>query len=441
MNILFYVLPVVERQEPRHKTSWVEKVGAYADLLSKSGAGRYRFACAVGDTLYDYARSKIKNCEIIRIPHSAIIPALAKNALEYTIKVHQAGDAVFLHRVAEAHAKFLGREKYDLCISFTSVPFMKELYPDIAVLHTETAVFRKPPFPHTVYLDPAGMYDQASLPRMENLAAYAPSAAEEKLLAAIQDHHMPAARPDSGQQAILGAITKGFRKTVLLALDLPNHYPFNSCSAFDDPYDLVLNALESLPENFLLIVAPHPKLSTLSGDAIAYFSGKYKNFYWGERIARKISSYTFLFNADVVATVTSTVGLHAVLWEKPLIVLGKSQLNGYAQSFSFAEAEAAAALRLPASRRKSLAWVLTRYAIPVDLLYQADILERCINRAVQCRSGQKNDLAAYYAEPFYDVDGLTDFYLQDLVRYRKKTLLKKLNVVKTAKDFIRYKLK
>ena len=61
MKILFYDLPVVERQEPWHKTSWVEKVQTYANILSQDSQTKYEFTCVVGDTLYDYAKSKLKN--------------------------------------------------------------------------------------------------------------------------------------------------------------------------------------------------------------------------------------------------------------------------------------------------------------------------------------------------------------------------------------------
>ena len=439
MKILFYVLPVVERQEPWHKTSWVEKVQTYANILSQDCQTKYEFTCVVGDTLYDYAKSKLKNCNLVVIPHNAIIPALARNALEYTTKVHQNNDQKFMEQVANLHQSFLGNEHYDICISFTSVPFIKKIYPEIATIHTETAVFRKAPFPHTVYLDPAGMYDQASLAKLEHIVDYKPTEAEEKIIKEIQKSQLPAALPTPKQVNLLANITKNYKKTVLLAMDLPNHYPFNSCSPFDDQFDLILNALNSIPEDYLLIVAPHPKLSMLNRETVAYFKQNYNNFYWGPWISNKISSYTFISSADAVVATTSTVGLHSILWEKPLIVLGKSQLKNFAQGYSLENIKKIIDTPLPTQRLNIFSWLLTRYAIPLELLYTTDVLSNALKRAKKFCSGSNLDLENYYAEPFYDIEELSEYYQNYLIKFERKKFMENLNYIKKLKDYIRFK--
>ena len=112
-------------------------------------------------------------------------------------------------------------------------------------------------------------------------------------------------------------------------------YPIDCFCSFESQFEFLQYVLSKVPEDIGVIVTSHPFYPQLTEGWVKYFSNKYPNFIFDIIFQKYWSASQFLLNdVDAVITVSSSVGLQALLWEKPLVVIGSSNIAPYANWFA-----------------------------------------------------------------------------------------------------------
>jgi capsule polysaccharide modification protein KpsS len=109
---------------------------------------------------------------------------------------------------------------------------------------------------------------------------------------------------------------------ILLSLQRFDSPLFRTQANFKDQIEYIKYVLDNVDNNIAVIVTEHKKDRILGFEVIYdYFKNNYKNFiYWTETSNINNSSQFLLDLVDGVITISSTVGLQALLHKKPLFV-------------------------------------------------------------------------------------------------------------------------
>ena len=269
-----------------------------------------------------------------------------------------------------------------VCISFSPAPFLKTAF-GVPVLYFEHGMVSRTPFPATAYLDAEGMFQAGAFAKAANEFRSAIVTHEEAVVCASARQIVDAIAQVNPLAHALAARLQGFAGTVLVALQFSQYYAYDAHAAFSDQYDLVIQTLTRVPPDVAVLVVEHPQYPVLSNDTLHYLQQRFPNFVWLPEFRRYAGTAQYLMQfSDVVVTVSSSVGLQTLLWKRALVVAGHSHLDAIADSHDLADcARLAGDHAWPAWKEAALAWQLTRYTIPFDLMFGANgcLFERLRN--------------------------------------------------------------
>jgi len=240
----------------------------------------------------------------------------------------QAQGQAMLQAVSDA----LHGEQPDILISFlSSVPFIEESWPETLVLYAEFGLFSRAPYPRSFYFDAFGMFKHSYLRRFsKELSWLSPTAASARNLknmrrAVLKNGicaHNPV--PDS----LPGY--SNFKKTALLPLQFSEYFGFDGSCQYKSQYEFLTNVLDRLDPEIGLIVTEHNGWSpVITEHNETYLRSRYPNLIipYNFRHFTNTSQF-FLERAEAVISVSSSVALQALIWDKPVIAAGDSHLNG-----------------------------------------------------------------------------------------------------------------
>ena len=372
MRVLFYVEPLTERDAPTWKRAWVDFVRMMVDALQAQGA-QPECACIVGDGLHDYAKEQLGDCRLSVINHTDLVPRFGSSALEIALHWYRGAGQPALQSMAQLVHERVGAYVPDVCISFSPAPFLKTAF-GVPVLHFEHGMVSRTPFPATAYLDAEGMFQAGAFAKAANEFRSAIVTHEEAVVCASARQIVDAIAQVNPLAHALAARLQGFAGTVLVALQFSQYYAYDAHAAFSDQYDLVIQTLTRVPPDVAVLVVEHPQYPVLSNDTLHYLQQRFPNFVWLPEFRRYAGTAQYLMQfSDVVVTVSSSVGLQTLLWKRALVVAGHSHLDAIADSHDLADcARLAGDHAWPAWKEAALAWQLTRYTIPFDLLFGAN---------------------------------------------------------------------
>lgn len=405
MNILFYIEPITELNRPRMKHPWVYFTNLFIQSLENSCENN-QFAIVTGDGLEIEASGLGKRLVILK--HTQFVPVLGNSALEVVEQFYKNKSSPGIKDLSKNLKKQLKDFIPDVCISFSASLLIKEAFPGIPILHFELGLFSRPPFPRTGFLDPLGMFQNCFLAQnKDDIQKYEPKPEDLEVIKLIRERFIRELEVNPFRDYLEEKLDK-FKGTVLVILQPPYHYAFDLNTDYKDPYDLLIQTLDTVSENVAVICTDHPQHPIISDETNEFLQKKYKNFIWMNefQLYQYPTAYIMEF-ADVIVTVSSTVGLQSLLWKKHLIVPGKSQLNIISDGESLKDIENLVNKEWNNTGKENvLAWNLTRYTIPFELLLKKGVLLNSLKKAIIYNAYPNK----FFEETYIDINEIIEFY-------------------------------
>lgn len=220
----------------------------------------------------------------------------------------------------------LGDFTPDVIIAWVPTPHLRRLFPEALILHKETSLFSRAPFPRTYYLDPLGFHRWSAFARS---ATFVPSDAALAALGPLRAHYDRVF--DLTDRVVGGALHRklsAFDRTILVAGVTNGVFTFDAACAYRSQTHALLDVLDHAPAHVGVLYARHPDCVGLSAPEVAYLATRYPNFVWDDELATApYKNQHLVRHVSALATVGSSVGLQAAFWGKPVIALGHSHIN------------------------------------------------------------------------------------------------------------------
>ena len=441
MNVLFYVEPLTERENPTWKLGWIQSVELMMAALRKRWPQAH-FCCVVGDGLEDHAKSSLRDCTVAAIHHTELIPKFGPSALSVAMDWYRGGTEQRLSEMGATLKDKLAGFSPDITITFSAAPFVNRAFPGIPVLHYELGIVSRPPFPPTAYLDPLGMFNNSYLIRhRKQIQEYSLTDEDRRLVDSIRKIYLPDIARENPLSVAITEKLRGFQSRVLVALQFSQFYGYDAHATYPDQYDLLVQTLENVSSTTAVIATEHPIFPILTPDTVEYLQRRYANFIWLPefRTVSFASQYLMEF-VDGVVTVSSSVGLQTLLWKKPLVVVGHSHLDLIADAHSLSELQIILKQPWPLYKESVLAWHLTRYSIPASILFDEGMICDRIRDAMACLAAGDTEYENFFAEPYTAVSRIAEAYEQASLPGRlRRQLAERDSQVAALQEALAYK--
>lgn len=424
MKVLIYIEPLTEREAPTWKRAWLE----YAALMARAIEAKVAslsLVAIVGDGIAVEAGSVLAGARVEVLKHSELVPRFGATALQVAIGWYRGGTPEAMKAMGDLVKQRVRGFVPDVCITFSPAPFLRSAFPKAPLLHFELGMVSRPPFPLTGYLDPIGMFTQGFIGRHGALVAgFKPTRDELRLVALIRDKTVRQIADSNPLSSVARELGGGFRRRVLLVLQFSNFYAYDAHATYPEQYDLLVQTLEAAPPDVGVFVTEHPQHPLLSGDTLTHLKAQFPNLLWSPAFRETPAASQYLMeHADCVVTVSSSVGWQALLWRKPLLVVGHSHLDLVADGHDLHDLESllAKTVRNDAQKERVLAWHLSRYASPFDVLFgRSEVVDR-IERAIALH--KTRELSTYFDKPFAGESNLIATYAEAVDRVGSARLI------------------
>lgn len=390
MNILFYVEPLIERSKPYWKegwaTYWCRKMGhelgnewncyiALSDALAQKFGEDECFHVVI-----------FKQVELLKPFNGGFLEASSawytnsytKGQMDYYVDLMK---------------KKLTQDRFDIIITFTHVPFLKELYPKARILYMEYSIFSRPPFTETWYLDPAGLHQYSYLSKYKReLKKFKLSVIEKKYVRNLQDTCIKAFSEKNIFLQDLKLLREKYRFLVLLPIQFSQYYLFDCLTKFKSQFDYVTGCLEQIPHDIGVIFTMHPEYPLFDDDTVSYIKSVYPNavFLENSRFVYSASQWLMPY-IDAVITVSSSLGWQTLLFRKKLFALGNGNMDYIADAQSLNNMYEV--MENEYVNKDAILWFfITKYAISAEYFFDGKWLNEFL----------KKSFARGLGENFYD---------------------------------------
>lgn len=377
MRLLLHVEPLHFHNRPFHYWAWLECAGVLGRQLEARGwEVRWAMNAALGVRAvaprperlqhrsgegHGLAREKlallhqeeirslygVPNMEILRGLHEGTWP-------EDALRAHGA-------LVRERLAGF----EPDVIITWSPAAHLRAVHPGALILHTENGVFSRAPYPAFQFMDAQGLYGKSLLAtHAETLRARAVEPEESAWLARFRERVRAHHEASTVFHELERSMRSRHRRLALLPLQFAGEAGFDLNAPFRNQGEYLWHVLERLPSDVGLIVTEHPTAHWV-GDRIDeetrdYLTAAAPQARFVPLNAAPHAGQVLLHHVDAVISVSSSLGLQALLFGRPLISPGSSHLRAWAHSddpAAAADAPAAAGLE------GALAWLLRHYFV------------------------------------------------------------------------------
>ena len=335
MKILVYVEPWIERGFAKWKTIWLVDVilPTLKSMIKSNKNIKFETVFLVGDA------QSVNTKDILDIDNSRVevisqeeLKNISPNYLDATIKQHFNSFTDSEMRVmVNICKKYIGDFKPDLIYSFmTHVPFLKKLFPETLVLHQEVGMISRKPYPTTYYLDPFGTFSYGYIGRFKKeLLELELDDKKRYFLQEFRkifiDDAIKKNQYFSKEQILKG---KTFNYLVLLPLQIDPYFSFNGYVDFKDQFDYLCYVLDNIDSKIGVIITTHSDWddSTKKHDVLDYINRTYPNAILSDDFRRVRNCSQYLLDiVDAVISISSTVAIQALIFNKPIFAVGNNK--------------------------------------------------------------------------------------------------------------------
>jgi hypothetical protein len=234
------------------------------------------------------------------------------------------------------------------------------------------------------------------------LLSLRPDVAERAWLDHLRESHRDWLLAASPFHDLERALRRRFRRLALLPLQFGGEAGFDLNGPFRNQGEFLFHVLERLPDGIGLVVSEHPTARWL-GDHVddetrQHLRAAWPQMTWVDPSIADHGSQMLLLHVDDVIGLSSSLGLQALFWQKPLVTVGWSHLRPYAVGDGIEHLDPARPLGETVDRDGAVAWMLRRYFVPEALcLDDAGWIERFLARARERHAAGRIGLDFYDA--------------------------------------------
>ena len=305
--------------------------------------------------------------------------------------------AILTRHIAAAAKQANWHMTPDVILSFAvKAGFLNRLWPAAPVFHIEMGPFSRAPFPRSIFMDHAGIYDSASIARHATQGGPWPVSESGAVLArdlrAAYTAQVEAINPFRHHD-----YRRRFAKLCLLPLQVSGNFTFDDQAPYRTQLEYVADILAATPKDVGLVVTEYNHwvsyLDTQAPSRSLDFLKRHPSFLYPLKSRGMTSPSLFLAPmVDGVWSVSSNVGYLGLFFGK---WLGAASKHLAPVAACKDPASLMAHLDQPAPSQDALiGWMLERYYIPASLYTDPQwMLEYLQRRLEACR---KPELAAAY---------------------------------------------
>jgi len=311
-----------------------------------------------------------------------------------SLRALQSGeDAQLEERLAGFFAKALDGFRPDVIVTISPSPYWRRLFPGVTLLHFELGLFSRHPYPHVFYLYPLGVF-RNSVPGVYSgqLKAMKASGEDQALLGCLRTEFTRRILNHTPFNQLEMELRARYRRLLLLPLQFAGEFGFDLHCYYDRQGSFLIDVIQRVSPDTAVIVAEHPTALWL-GDKIddqtrEFVRRYYPNVFFAPGAAEGLyhAGQILLHHVDAVASVSSSLGMQAVFFNKPLLALGSSHLAQYAAWRSVEEFNREAAQE--GDWTGAMAWLLRHYYLPVHLCQSAGSFHRRIRALASASADQ-----------------------------------------------------
>jgi hypothetical protein len=375
MKILFYVEPLIEKDNPYWKEGWVSIFCSKIINTLKRSNNIYDFLIITNEAIAQKANI---DTSIVQLTQKELLsPFETTNYLDITSSWHL---ETYSSKQLEDY-KILMLEKLngfipEIIITFSPVPFFRDMFKDTLILHHEYSIFSRLPYPQSWFLDPIGMHSNLFLDEFQNeIKAIKLSDNQKKLIDNFKQSCQNVLFSKSPLKSIFEEKRNQFDYLVLLPLQFSRYYSFDDLVPFKSQYEYCVYVLDNVPSNIGIVLNTHPEYPVISLEAIDFLKIKYSNFIYEDDFNTIYASGQFILPfVDAVITVSSSIGLQTLFFDKKLITLSDKTFSFIADDTSIHNIKKVLESK-NVDKNSFLYFILTRYAITEEYLYNPDWLD------------------------------------------------------------------
>ena len=335
MKILYFFEPWIWKNAPNVGFgNCVDQFGSkQIKALQEYEKCNFEIHCIYGDSANNASvRNKRSLPESVKthIITQAELKLIFPNYLDATLKwnSHNYSDDE-MQNMVELIQKKLNEYTPDIIITFlTPAPYLKKAFPKALHFYTEYGIFSRPPYPESYYFDPCGYFQNSFFCQFfDKIKETKINLIESSFLRLMRYSFKRKFRKYKKIKFPDNFYT--FEKKILLPLQFDNHFVFNGYSTYLDQFDFLCDVLNRIDPNIGVIVTEHNYWGKVITDKnIQYLQETYPNLIIDPQTNfDKAPSQAFLLHVDGVVSLTSTVALQAMLWQKA--IFGISSPNSH----------------------------------------------------------------------------------------------------------------
>ena len=296
----------------------------------------------------------------------------------------------------------------------------------------------RPPFPLSFYLDPMGLYKKSILAKKCKEINSEPIDKSGKMfLEKYRDFFLPLISSKDPFSQFKESYKGKFDYLILLPLQTEGFWLNGNCNLHSQ-FQLVQKLLSNIPASIGVLVTTHPGYPWITPDIEKFFKSSYPNFLFSPELQKVSYASQYLIDSvDAVLSVSSMVGLQALIWKKNLYGIGETQLK-VAADYCFQPdlediQQLPDLLKMPKKDKDNvLFWLLTKFYVPRRYFFDPKWIRSFIVRLYQAnRSGEisinvfdlidKIDTILSYniEEAVLDIPSFRDFHVEELAEILK----------------------
>jgi hypothetical protein len=373
MRVLYFLEPSVEFGDPLQRlptlrNHWDRELSAL-----RAHAGQQldlKLVCA--ERVYAAARVEglLRDIDVVTVS-ARDLRRVTRDAFQASLDWFEGTFApATLARAMQLYAEKLGGFVPDAIVCYeSSAPYLAQLFPRALLLHSTLGMFSRPPYPALSTLDPYGLGKHSSL-------AFAHEALRRRTLATSELAQLEALKLDFRRaQRLRSPVTaervrQGFAHVVLLPLQVSRYFMYDAHCPPElrgkSQTALIAYVLSRVPRDVGVYASLHRVgASWAERRQMEALTRRHPNLLHDPEIqSLPFTSQHVLPHVDAVVSVASSVGLQALIWDLPVVVVGESHLTGVASATSLGALPALLARGRTAALDPVLYHLLTHYYVP-----------------------------------------------------------------------------
>ena len=363
LNVLFFIEPSFELEQPQFKGNLLtQRVVPVAATLRAAYGRHVCMKTFVNDAIAK--NSNNTDFDLVVVKQSDLYDLLLEDPLQYRIGFF-AGSLP--HSLQHSYAQKIGSKLNgfipDVIFAFNNANFLKTIYPNALILHSELGYFNRPPFPESWFFDPIGAGGSAWLNRYWSLAVahWNPSAIELETSEAIIEAYRDNIKNFNPIINIINQHKSNYKSMNLLTLQFSNQPFFDGYLKIRSQLQLAMAVLEKTPPDDGLIITEHP-IGSLNNESRAYLLEHYPQYVpLSEEAARGGTSQFFVPHCKTLVTPASTVAALKLFWGNGLINLTDRYLPQIADGHSLNGVWPSQSSHSKAQRNYIYSWMVHRF--------------------------------------------------------------------------------